>query len=222
VWSTATRFIHLFCLIPLIAHLIPLYASMQLFLLSLLIFSVSHAMPRKLASPTAWTADISRYCQPDPLAVSCEFIVKQVSKNPTALGQAKPQERFCKWGYTNCLGNQAAMDNCNNSLSRCLAGNFACNGLGNRGAPTVHPEPDKDAVLAERLRFCTDTEGIGCDAIRAMVTVNKHTRRVAMLMMPFCEAAFQNCKTTNMGDCVNSLSRCLSGSWNCNGFARES
>jgi hypothetical protein len=185
--------------------------------------STSHALPHPFFAAIAqnvhnhhliveWTAKLG--CKEVEGQQLCKDIAGPIVSTPDGISQANVQLAFCKWGYDNC-DVAASVDGCNNAYSRCMTGDYGCNAWGSGPAPPAGPGgPDPGT----NFDFCNgDTDGIGCDGVKGMIGTNEATRSIATIQLPFCRAAYTNCKASGMGDCVNSLSRCLSGSWNCNG-----
>jgi hypothetical protein len=199
---------------------------MQLFtslFIAVVLISTSYGMPRPQDDAAGWSTEINGYCKEIEGQVTCASIVAGIMHQPAGVeaqgvSQAKAQKNFCKEGYRICTGDaNNGSDGCNNGLSRCLTGDFSCNAWGSRPAPATAPPADSE-VFKKQLSFCKDDEpgSIGCEMIKTMTTVNDRAKLVASLQLGFCRPAYLHCKTSQMGDCINSLSRCMSGSWNCN------
>jgi len=173
--------------------------------------------------------------------ITCSRIIAQINTNDVAKGQAQVQRRFCFEGYVACKKSKNVLDNCNNGLSRCMVGSWACNAGGashttqNTASffPKASPSPPTSIAVTTFKKHCKDDSvgGVGCNTMFGMVDTNDMSRSQANAQVAadgskgFCYVAYAKChKLLAEGangawdNCNNSLSRCMSGSWNCNAY----
>jgi len=163
-------------------------------------------------------------CLPAQGGIGCDATLGMINANPQGQRQAEAQGSFCIVAYKQCTDttiNTGTWENCNNSLSMCMAGTWGCNALGppEGQSPAPASSGGEEGPAAFVKSYCKPSPGgISCREIRKQIDSTPIAVEQAKVQKHFCKAGYMACLRQPTGDnCNNCLSRCMVGSGACNG-----